>query len=260
MSAAPPVPAAAAATPILETRGVGRRFGAFVALKGVTVAFEAGRLAAIIGPNGAGKSTYFNVLSGAFPPSEGSVHYEGRDITGLPQHEYARMGIAKSFQITNVFPLLSARENVRVAVQAMHTRFDLWRPRGLRTDLVDRADALLALVGLGGKGERLAKGMAHGEQRALEIAMALACEPRLLLLDEPTAGMSPEETTKMMDLIVRLAQARSVILVEHKMKLVMGICQRIIVLHHGELLAEGTPDDIRGNDEVKRVYLGQGKH
>ena len=243
--------------PILEVRGVGKRFGAFVALEGVSVDFAAGELAAIIGPNGAGKSTFFNVISGAFPPTSGRVLFEQRDITGAPQHAYARMGIAKSFQITNLFPLLSARENVRVAVQMRHSRFDLWSDRGSRREWSEAADALLERVGLYAQRDRAVQDMAHGEQRALEMAMALASGPRLLLLDEPTAGMSPEETVTMMDLIVRLAAERTVILVEHKMKLVMGICRRLIVLHHGELLAAGTPAEIRANDEVKRVYLGR---
>ncbi|MBP7063841.1 ABC transporter ATP-binding protein [Ferrovibrio sp.] len=244
---------------ILSTDGVSKSFGKFLALNNVSVAFERGKLSAIIGPNGAGKSTYFNVLSGAFPPSAGRLTYEGRDITGLAQHEFARIGIAKSFQITNVFPKLSAFENVRVAVQARHARFGLWRPRHAYEAVNERARQLLALVGLAHHAERPAQDMAHGEQRALEMGMALAAEPKLLLLDEPTAGMSPEETRTMMDLIQRLAQDRTVILVEHKMKLVMGICERIVVLHHGELLADGTPAEVQNNADVKRVYLGQGK-
>ena len=208
---------------ILVARGVGKKFGGFVALNDVSVSFE------------------------------------GRDITGLAQHQYARLGIAKSFQITNVFPLLTAHENVRVAAQMRRTRYDMWTPRAGVRELIEGADALLERVGILARRNASARDLAHGEQRCLEIAMALACEPRLLLLDEPTAGMSPEETVKMMDLIVRLAAERTVVLVEHKMKLVMGICQQLVVLHHGELLAQGTPDDIRANDEVKRVYLGQGK-
>jgi len=243
--------------PILSVRGVGKRFGAFVALKDITVSFPAGQLTAIIGPNGAGKSTFFNVISGAFPPSEGRVVFEGQDITGHAQHEFARTGIAKSFQITNVFKQLSAHENVRVAAQMRHSRFELLKPRRAMGELKDAADALLQRVGLSGLGDKRASDLAHGQQRALEIAMALAAEPRLLLMDEPTAGMSPEETTVMMDLITHIADERTVVLVEHKMKLVMGICQRLVVLHHGELLAEGTPDEIRNNAEVKRVYLGQ---
>jgi branched-chain amino acid transport system ATP-binding protein len=144
-----------------------------------------------------------------------------------------------------------------VAVQALHSRFDLWSPRQRHGELVDRAEGLLQLVGLSRHREAVPENLAHGEQRSLEIAVALACEPRLLLLDEPTAGMSPEEAREMMDLIERLNQDRTVILVEHRMKLVMGISSRIIVLHHGRLLAEGTPDEIRGHDEVRRVYLGQ---
>jgi branched-chain amino acid transport system ATP-binding protein len=243
--------------PILAVEGVTKRFGRFVAVRDLSVAFERGKLSAIIGPNGAGKSTFFNIISGAFPPSSGRVVFDGRDVTGMKQHEFARMGIAKSFQITNVFPKLSAHENVRVAVQMRHSRFNIFTPRSAMKELRDQADALLARVGLQDARDRIAEDMAHGQQRCLEVAMALASQPQLLLLDEPTAGMSPEETTVMMNIIAKLAGQCTVILVEHKMKLVMGICQRLIVLHHGEFLAEGTPDEIRNNDEVKRVYLGK---
>jgi branched-chain amino acid transport system ATP-binding protein len=170
------------------------------------------------------------------------------------------MGVAKSFQITNVFPQLSTRENIRIGLQALVSRYDMWRPRARLVELTEQADELLALVGLWEARGRTAKTLAHGEQRALEIGMALASRPRLLLLDEPTAGMSPEETRTMMDLIVKLASERTVILVEHKMKLVLGISDRILVLHHGELLAEGTPLEVRQNEAVKRVYLGQREH
>ena len=247
-----------ASVPFLEAERITQRFGSFRALNDVSVKFNAGELTAIIGPNGAGKSTFFNVLSGSIAPTEGRVRFEGRDITGLPAHEYARMGVAKSFQITNVFKQLSAHENVRVAAQMHHARFQFLRPRQAYGEAIDRADALLARVGLADVRHKTAADLAHGQQRALEVAMALAAEPQLLLMDEPTAGMSPEETTVMMNLITELAAERTVILVEHKMKLVMGICQRLIVLHHGEFLAEGTPEDIRGNAEVRRVYLGQG--
>jgi len=245
---------------ILRTEGLTKRFGGFTALDGVSAGFQAGALTGVIGPNGAGKSTFFNLLTGAFPPSAGRIWWDGQDITGTPQHRYAAMGIAKSFQITNVFPSLTALENVRVAAQALASRYDPWRPRARLAALVDEARALLGTVGLQHRAGAVAGTLAHGEQRALELAMALAARPRLLLLDEPTAGMSPEETRDVMDLILRLAQDRTVILVEHKMRLVMGVCQRLLVLHQGALLAEGTPDDIRGNDEVKRVYLGQRAH
>ncbi|OGA38069.1 MAG: ABC transporter ATP-binding protein [Betaproteobacteria bacterium RIFCSPLOWO2_12_FULL_68_19] len=243
--------------PILAAENLSMAFGRFLALKNVTVSFDRNTLAAIIGPNGAGKSTFFNAISGAFAPSSGRVIYEGRDITGSPQHAFARMGIAKSFQITNVFPQLTTHENVRVACQMRRARFDILTPRESLGDLSDKADRLLGTVGLAGARKRPAADLAHGQQRGLEIALALACDPKLLLLDEPTAGMSPEETVGMMNLIVRLAAERTVILVEHKMKLVMGICQRVIVLHHGELLADGSPEEVRANTEVRRVYLGQ---
>ena len=245
---------------ILRTHKVGKRFGGFTALKDISAEFRRGAITSIIGPNGAGKSTYFNLLTGALAPSSGTVEFEGRDVTGLPQHRFAHLGIAKSFQITTVFPQLTTHENIRVAAQALVSCFDFWRPRAGLAELAVKADHLLERVGLADRRTRLAGTLAHGEQRALEIGMALASDPRLLLLDEPTAGMSPEETRTMMDLIVRLGQERTVILVEHKMKLVMGISDRLLVLHHGELLAEGTPDEIRRNETVKRVYLGQREH
>jgi branched-chain amino acid transport system ATP-binding protein len=243
--------------PILEVENVSQRFGNFTALNKVNVAFQAGQLTAIIGPNGAGKSTFFNVVSGAFAPTEGRIRFQGRDITGLAQHQFARVGIAKSFQITNVFKQLSAHENVRVAAQMRSSRFELLRPRAGLKALIEQADALLARVGLSAWRNKTAGDLAHGQQRALEIAMALASEPVLLLMDEPTAGMSPEETVVMMALITELARERTLVLVEHKMKLVMGLCERLIVLHHGEFLATGTPDEIRNNSDVRRVYLGE---
>ena len=243
--------------PILRVEGLGKRFGGFTALAEVTADFSPGRLTAIIGPNGAGKSTFFNLISGSLEPSEGRILFEGRDITGEPQHRFAHLGIAKSFQITNLFPQLSVLENVRVAAQAMRSRFDVWTRRESYRDLVERAEALLATVGLAARRHEPVENLAHGDQRSLEIAVALACDPRLLLLDEPTAGMSPEEARAMMDLILRLNRERTVILVEHRMKLVMGISDRILVLHHGRLLAEGAPDEIRAHEEVRRVYLGQ---
>jgi branched-chain amino acid transport system ATP-binding protein len=243
--------------PILRVDGLGKRFGGFTALSDITIAFVADRLTSIIGPNGAGKSTFFNLISGAFPPSEGRIYFEDKDITGLAPHRFAHLGIAKSFQLTNLFQQLSALENVRVAAQAMQCRFDVWTRRERLRTLNDRAEELLALVGLTDHRKKAVETLAHGDQRSLEIAVALACNPRLLLLDEPTAGMSPEEARAMMDLILKLSQERTVIVVEHRMKLVMGISDRIIVLHQGRLLAEGAPDEIRRHDEVRRVYLGR---
>jgi branched-chain amino acid transport system ATP-binding protein len=245
-----------AADIILRTEGLTRRFGGFTALRDITVDFERGKLTSIIGPNGAGKSTFFNVLSGSFAPSSGRVLFDGAEVSGLRQHHFARIGVAKSFQITTIFPAFSVLENVRIALQARHARLNFWGRREA-LGLEPAAQALLQQVGIGAHARRPARELAHGQQRALEIAIALAADPKLLLMDEPTAGMSPEETRAMMDLIQRLASQRTVILVEHKMKIVMGISDRIVVLHHGELLATGAPADIRANDDVKRVYLGQ---
>ena len=243
---------------ILETRGLTKRFGQFTANEDIGVSFPRGQLTAIIGPNGAGKSTFFNMVSGAFAPSAGEIRFDGRDITGLAQHRFAHLGIAKSFQVTNLFPDLTVLENVRVAVQALDCGFDCWRPRAARRDWIEKAERLLERVQLQDKRGFRAERLSHGEQRALEIAVALASDPKLLLLDEPTAGMSPEETRSVMDLILALVAERTVALVEHKMKLIMGVSDRIVVLHQGRLLAQGSPAEIRANEDVQRVYLGHG--
>ena len=243
---------------ILEAKNISVNFGKFRALQNVSAKFDTGSLTAIIGPNGAGKSTFFNVLSGAFSPTQGEIIYEGSNITGKQPFEFPRLGISKSFQITNVFKNLTVHENVRVAAQMEFARFNFFRNAQTYQDPIDSANQLLEEVLLKKLSHKKAGDLAHGQQRALEIAMALACNPKLLLLDEPTAGMSPEETVVMMDLIRKIASERTVILVEHKMKLIMGLCKRIIVLHHGEFLAEGSPDEIQNNAEVRRVYLGQG--
>lgn len=248
------------ADPIIETRDVSKRFGAYTALTNVSLSIPRGVLTSIIGPNGAGKSTLFNLLSGAFTPSSGQIVFQNNDITGLRPHEFAHVGIAKSFQITNLFPNFTALENVRIALQAHVSRYSLWKRRAALKGLTQEAEVLLQTVGLAGCAKHLARELAHGQQRALEIAVALAAKPALLLMDEPTAGMSPEETKVMMTLIRQLVKERTVVLVEHKMKLVMGISERVVVLHHGELIAHGTPDDIRSDEFVKRVYLGQGAH
>ena len=244
-------------TPLLAVENVGRRFGGFVALEGVTAAFEPNKVTAIIGPNGAGKSTFFNVLSGVLPPSAGSIRFKGQDLTGTPQHRFVHLGIARSYQITNIFPDLTVHENVRVAAQAFTARYDIWTDRSRLTDLAEKADAALAAVGLASQRGATAKFLAHGQQRALEIAIALVAEPELLLLDEPTAGMGPEETKDMVALIETLAADRTILLVEHKMKMILGLSDRILVLHHGRLIADGTPQHIQADAEVRRVYLGQ---
>jgi branched-chain amino acid transport system ATP-binding protein len=241
---------------LLRTEGLTRSFGTLLAVDGVAVSVQRGELRSIIGPNGAGKTTFFRLISGEMEPSAGRIWFEGREITGLPQHAVARLGIAKSYQITNVFPHLTVLENVRVAVQGPARAFDFWsRADGLR-GVRERAEALLRTVGLAEKASLLAAHLSHGEKRHLEIGIALASDPALLLLDEPTAGMSPEETDETMGLIRELASGRTIVLVEHKMKLVMRISDRITVLHQGQVLAEGTPDEIRANEAVQQTYLG----
>jgi branched-chain amino acid transport system ATP-binding protein len=233
--------------PLLAVENVGMKFGGFVALQGVTTEFRPGRVTSIIGPNGAGKSTFFNVLSGVLTPSTGSVRFKGDDLRGTRQHEFVHRGIARSYQITNIFPDLSVHENVRVAAQAGRARYNIWTNRNRFPELDARADKALESVGLIAKRNETAKFLAHGQQRALEIAIALISGPEVLLLDEPTAGMGPEETKEMVALL----------LVEHKMKMILGLSDRILVLHHGQLIADGTPHDIQTDPEVRRVYLGQ---
>jgi branched-chain amino acid transport system ATP-binding protein len=243
-------------TALLRTERLTRAFGSLMAVDRVDVAIRAGELRSIIGPNGAGKTTFFRLISGETKPTSGRIFFRERDITGLPQHAVARLGIAKSYQITNVFPHLSVHENVRVAVQGAARAFDFWSRADRLAPVDARASELLQTVGLAAKRQQLATHLSHGEKRHLEIAIALASDPALLLLDEPTAGMSPEETDETMRLIRELAAGRTVILVEHKMKVVMKISDRITVLHQGQVLADGTPDEIRANERVQQTYLG----
>ena len=242
--------------PLLRTEALSRSFGSLLAVHRVDMTVHAGELRSIIGPNGAGKTTFFRLISGEMRPSSGRVWFKGRDITGLPQHAVARLGITKSYQITNVFPRLTVHENVCVAVQGWTRSFNFWSRADGLVDVAERAHAILGTVGLTGKAALLAAHLSHGEKRHLEIGIALASDPELLLLDEPTAGMSPEETDETMRLIRELTAGRTVVLVEHKMKLVMRISDRITVLHQGQVLADGTPAEIRANERVQQTYLG----
>ncbi len=241
---------------LLRTERLTRSFGSLAAVSQVDVVVRQGELRSIIGPNGAGKTTLFRLVSGEIRPSSGRVWFRDRDITGLPQHRVSRLGIAKSYQLTNIFPHLTVLENVRVAVQGHARSFNFWSRADRLTETRARALAILESVGVAGKADRAAAHLSHGEKRHLEIGIALASDPALLLLDEPTAGMSPEETDETMVLIRELAAGRTVVLVEHKMKLVMKISDRITVLHQGQVLAEGTPEEIRNNAAVQRTYLG----
>ena len=241
---------------LLRTERLTRAFGSLLAVDRVDLTVRRGELRSIIGPNGAGKTTFFRLVSGEMAPSSGRVWFNGADITGLPQHRVSRLGIAKSYQITNIFPHLSVLENVRVAVQGHGRSFNFWARADRLSDCRERALAILESVGLAPKAAHLAAHLSHGEKRHLEIGIALASDPALLLLDEPTAGMSPEETDETMQLIRALAAGRTIVLVEHKMKLVMRISDRITVLHQGQVLAEGSPEEIRGNEAVRQTYLG----
>ena len=241
---------------LLQTDRLTRSFGSLTAVNSVSLTVRRGELRSIIGPNGAGKTTFFRLVSGEMEPSSGRVMFKDADITGLPQHRVVRLGIAKSYQITNIFPHLSVLENVRVAVQGYARSFNFWSRADALAGCRARANQILALVGLASRADRLAAHLSHGEKRHLEIGIALASDPALLLLDEPTAGMSPEETDETMVLIRELAKGRTVVLVEHKMKLVMGISDRVTVLHQGSVLADGTPDEIRSNRLVQETYLG----
>jgi branched-chain amino acid transport system ATP-binding protein len=245
-----------AGPPLLETEDLTRAYGSLLAVNRANVAVHRQELRSIIGPNGAGKTTFFRLISGEVRPTSGRIRFNGRDITGLSQHEVCRLGIAKSYQITNIFPHLTVLENVRVAAQGYGHSFNFWSRADRLTHVRERALSILELIGLTAKAAMLAAHLSHGQKRHLEIAIALAAEPTLLLLDEPTAGMSPEETDETMRLIRGLARGRTVVLVEHKMKLVMNISDRITVLHQGQVLAEGTPDEIRANERVQQTYLG----
>jgi branched-chain amino acid transport system ATP-binding protein len=244
---------------LLRTEHLTRAFESLVAVNRVDVIVRRGELRSIIGPNGAGKTTFFRLISGEMPPTGGRIWFDGREITGFPQHRIARLGIAKSYQITNVFPHLTVLENVRVAVQGYARSLNFWSRAADLVDVRDRAQGLLTRIGLADKARLLAAHLSHGEKRHLEIAIALASEPALLLLDEPTAGMSPEETDETIVLIRELAQDRTLVLVEHKMKVVMKMSDRITVFHQGQVLAEGTPEEIRANELVQRTYLGVNK-
>jgi branched-chain amino acid transport system ATP-binding protein len=243
---------------ILETDEVSRHFGALAALTRVSLAVEAGQVFSVIGPNGAGKSTLFNVIAGLYAPSGGRVRFRGEVITGLPPEQVNRRGLAKTFQITNVFPEISVLDNVRVAAQSRSPESGRARSLWRRPDVDGVALPLLEAFGLAGRRDALAKNLSHGEQRYLEVCLALATAPTLLLLDEPTAGMTPGETREATALIRTIARERglTVLLIEHDMSVVMGISDRVAVLHFGEKIAEGTPEQIRNDPRVVEAYLG----
>jgi branched-chain amino acid transport system ATP-binding protein len=243
---------------ILETKDLMKDFGGFVATNHVSLELREGERHAIIGPNGAGKTTFFNLITGHLQPSSGKVMFEGKDITGMPPHKVVRLGLARSFQRINIYPRMTVFENVQVALIARdHNHFKLFS-LGEPHNRQDTAE-LLDLVGLVEEAQEIAGELSYGKQKQLELAIALAENPRVLLLDEPTAGMSPQETTEAIALVDRITKDRGLTLLftEHDMGVVFGIADRISVLHHGEIIASGLPDEVRNDPEVRRVYLGE---
>jgi len=242
---------------VLETVGLSRLFGGLTAVQDVSLAVEAGRVHAVVGPNGAGKTTLINLLSGDLRPSGGTVRYRGQDITGWPAHKIARVGIGRSYQKTNVFRAFTAFENCWLAAKALLPKLHLFRPASGFADTVARAERALALCGLEARRDTRASAMSYGEQRQLELAMMLATEPKLLLLDEPLAGMGPEESVRIVQLLKRLAADHTMVMIEHDMDAVFAIADRITVMVNGSVLASGAPEAIRANAEVQQAYLGE---
>jgi branched-chain amino acid transport system ATP-binding protein len=244
---------------VLEIHGVTKKFGNLVAVHDVSLNVAKGELRAIIGPNGAGKTTFFNLISGFFPPSSGSIAFDGCDITRLATHQRVNLGMARTFQVTEIFPELTVFENVRIAAEvAGGYRLKPWIGRSQQAQIHQRVEATLKQVALETKADRLVGELAHGDQRAAEIAMALALKPHLLLLDEPTAGMGDQETYQITQLIRRLHRDSNytIVLIEHDMRVVFHLADRISVLDRGRLLAEGTPAEIAANEAVQAAYLG----
>ncbi|EMA50935.1 MULTISPECIES: ABC transporter ATP-binding protein [Halococcus] len=246
---------------VLETEGITKRFGELTAVDRVDLTVEAGEFRSVIGPNGAGKTTLFNCITGALSPTEGTVWFRGEDITNLPSHDRVRRGLGRSFQITNVFGGLAVRENVRLAAQSIFDddisgRDAMFRDKNSFGDVAAHTDEVLDRIGLASHADERAETLAYGDQRRLEIGIVLATDPDLVLLDEPTAGMSSEETRATMDLIEDVLADRSLLLIEHDIDLVMRVSDRITVLTRGEVLAEGSPESIAGDDDVRDAYLG----
>jgi branched-chain amino acid transport system ATP-binding protein len=244
---------------LLRVENVSRHFGNLIAVNNVSLNVEPGELRAVIGPNGAGKTTFFNLISGFFPPTAGKIIFDGKDITNVPAQQRVIMGMARTFQITEVFPELSVFDNLRIPVElASGLRLRPLPTKATEVATKRRVDELIDLGGLAGKADRMVGELPHGDQRATEIMMALALNPRLLLLDEPTAGMGDQETYDITRLIRRLHQDQklTIILIEHDMRVIFHLADRIMVLAEGAILDEGTPDHIAASEKVQTAYLG----
>lgn len=245
--------------PILETRGLTREFRGFVAVSNVDFKVRAGSLHALIGPNGAGKSTLFNLLTRCLSPSSGSIYLKGEDISRVPPAKVARKGLVRSFQISSVFPHLTARENIRIALQSKHRQtFSFWRPDKILDQHNDTVMALLADVGLEPYADRVAVELSYGRKRALELATTLAMNPEIILLDEPMAGMGQEDIERTARLISRVGKDRTIVMVEHNLSVVADISDCITVLRRGEIIAEGSYAEVSSNSEVQQAYMGAG--
>jgi len=244
--------------PLLQVSGVAKRFGGIVATDDLSLQVATGELHAVIGPNGAGKTTLIAQLSGQLAPDSGRIRFSGADITPLPMHKRSARGLARSFQITSLFLDLSVLDNVALAVQAHagHS-FHFWRNARAEPELREPARTALARVGLSERADGPASALSHGEHRQLELAMALAGQPRMLLLDEPMAGLGPEESARMVAMLRALKQEFTILLVEHDMEAVFALADRITVLVYGRAIASGAPDDIRANAAVRDAYLGE---
>ena len=250
--------------PVIETKDLTIRFGGNIAVNRVNLQFEAFHFKSIIGPNGAGKTTLFNLISGQYKPTSGRVFFNGEDVTGLDPASRTKLGIGRSFQLTNIFPTLSVLENVRLALQSKaDVGMVFWRHWRSSTELEDRAYDLLKQVLLDDRWRHAASTLTHGEQRKLEIAILLGLDPAVLLLDEPTAGMSIEEVPAILEIIqeIKAAQNRTILLVEHKFDMIMTVSDTIAVLKEGQLICDDTPEAVSNNEEVQAAYLGGGvKH